>query len=108
MTDYTYATVIIAAADQVAAQAEYPDYFAAGYYEATEGADPAVATNYATSGPFSNQELTDIINNVTWQRKVYFGDTQTILASLNLKPIEAVPGQWDPVPMNPSGQSAQI
>ena len=91
MADYTYATVIIAAADQAAAQAEYPDYFNAGYYEATEGADPAVATNYVTSGPFDNTELQDIINNVTWPRKVYFGDTQAILASLNLKPVESTP-----------------
>ena len=87
MTDYTYATVIIAAADQAVAQAEYPDYFTAGYYEATEGADPSVATNYVTSGPFSNQELTDIINNVTWPRKVYFGDTQSVLSLLNLKQV---------------------
>lgn len=87
MPDYTYATVVIAAADQAAAQTEYPDYFAAGYYEATEGADPVVATNYVTSGPFSNTELSDIINNVTWPRKVYFGDTQSVLDSLNLKQV---------------------
>ena len=87
MTNYTYATVIIAAADQAAAQAQYPDYFSAGYYEATEGADPAVATNYVTSGPFSNTELADIINNVTWPRKVYFGDVQSVLDLLNLKQV---------------------
>jgi len=91
MADYTYATVIIAAADQAAAQAQYQDYFHAGYYEATEGADPAVATAYVTSGPFNNVELADIINDVTWPRKVYFGDTQAILASLNLRSIEVVP-----------------
>lgn len=91
MTNYTYATVVIAAADQAASQAEYPDYFAAGYYEATEGADPTVATNYATSGPFSNQELTDIINNVSWPRKVYFGDVGATLSALNLKPAEILP-----------------
>ena len=88
MADYTYATVIIAAADQAAAQAEYPEYFNAGYYEAVEGADPTVATNYVTAGPFSNDELADIINDVTWPRKVYFGDVQAILASLNLKPVQ--------------------
>lgn len=97
MTDYTYATVVIAAADQASAQAEYPDYFTAGYYEAAEGADPAVATNYATSGPFSNTELADIINNVTWPRKVYFGDTQFILASLNLKQVLPTPAPEPPV-----------
>ena len=91
MTVYTYATVIIAAADQAAAQAEYPDYFSAGYYEAAEGADPTVVTSYGTSGPFDNTELQDIINNVTWPRKVYFGDTQYILGSLNLKPAEILP-----------------
>ncbi len=87
MTDYTYATVIIAAADQAAAQAEYPDYFNAGFYEDIEGADPTVATNYCTSGPFSNTELADIINDVTWPRKVYFGDTQSVLGLLNLKQV---------------------
>lgn len=90
MADYTYATVIIAAADQAAAQAEYPDYFHAGYYEAIEGADPTVATNYVTSGPFDNTELADIINDVTWPRKVYFGDAQQVLAALNLKPVQVL------------------
>ena len=87
MVDYTYATVIIAAADQTAAQAQYPDYFHAGYYEATEGADSSIATTYVTSGPFDNVELADIINNVTWPRKVYFGEIQAVLASLNLKQV---------------------
>ena len=91
MVDYTYATVIIAAADQTAAQAQYPDYFHAGYYEATDGVDSSVATAYVTSGPFNNVELADIINDVIWPRKVYFGDTQAILASLNLRSIEVVP-----------------
>lgn len=90
MTDYTYATVVIAAADQAAAQAEYPNYFTAGYYDDVEGADPAVATNYVTSGPFGNEELASIINNVTWHRKVYFGEVQAVLASLNLKQVTAL------------------
>lgn len=87
MTDYTYATVVISAADQAAAQAEYPDYFTAGYYEDVEGADPMVATNYVTSGPFGNEELANIINDVTWPRRVYFGEVQAVLASLNLKQV---------------------
>ncbi len=95
--NYTYATVIIAAADQVSAQEQYPEYFNAGFYEDIEGADPSIATNYCTSGPFDNTELQSIINDVTWPRKVYFGDTQAILTELNLKAVEQVQSAEQPV-----------
>ena len=85
---YTNATVIIAAADQAAAQADFPGSFNGGFYEATEGADPTVATNYACSGMWTDDDLSKAINDVTWQRKVYFGEVQSILDSLNLKPVE--------------------
>ena len=85
---YTNATVIIAAADQAAAQVDFPGSFNSGFYEATEGADPSVATNYVCSGLWTDADLSKVVNDVTWSRKVYFGDVQAILASLNLKPVE--------------------
>ena len=88
---YTQATVIIAAADQAAAQVDFPGTFTSGFYEATEGADPTVATNYACSGLWTDSDLSKVVNDVTWPRKVYFGDVQQVLASLNLKPVELPP-----------------
>lgn len=85
---YTNATVIIAAADQAAAQVDFPGSFDSGFYEATEGADPTVATNYVCSGLWTDSDLSKVVNDVTWPRRVYFGDVQAILGSLNLKPIE--------------------
>lgn len=85
---YTQATVIIAAADQAAAQVDFPGSFYSGFYEAVEGADPTVATNYVCSGLWTDSDLSKVVNDVTWPRKVYFGDAQTILNSLNLKPVE--------------------
>ena len=85
---YTQATVIIAAADQSAAQVDFPGSFTSGFYEATEGADPTVATNYGCSGLWTDSDLSKVVNDVTWQRKVYFGEVQSILDNLNLKPVE--------------------
>lgn len=84
---YTQATVIIAAADQAAAQVDFPGSFNAGFYEAVEGADPTVATNYVCSGLWTDEDLSKVVNDVTWPRKVYFGDVQTVLTTLNLLPI---------------------
>ena len=83
---YTQATVIIAAADQSAAQVDFPGSFTSGFYEATEGADSTVATNYVCSGLWTDSDLSKVVNDVTWPRKVYFGDVQTILTTLNLLP----------------------
>ena len=85
---YTNATVIIAAADQAAAQVDFPGSFTSGFYEATDGADPTVATNYVCSGLWTDEDLSKVVNDVTWPRKVYFGDVQTVLLALNLKPVE--------------------
>lgn len=85
---YTQATVIIAAADQAAAQVDFPGSFYSGFYEAIDGADPTVATNYVCSGLWTDSDLSKVVNDVTWPRKVYFGDAQAILDSLNLKPVE--------------------
>lgn len=86
---YTYATVIIAAADQSAAQVDFPGSFNSGFYEAVEGADPTVATNYVCSGLWTDSDLSKVVNDVPWPRKVYFGDVQATLDLLNLKPVEA-------------------
>lgn len=86
---YTNATVVILAADQAAAQVDFPGSFNAGFYEAIEGADPTVATNYVCSGLWTDADLSKVVNDVTWPRKVYFGDAQQVLASLNLKPVES-------------------
>ena len=85
---YTNATVIIAAADQSAAQVDFPGSFNSGFYVADEGADSTVATNYICSGLWTDSDLSKVVNDVTWPRKVYFGDAQQVLASLNLKPVE--------------------
>lgn len=85
---YTNATVIIAAADQAAAQVDFPGSFNSGFYEAVEGADPTVATNYVCSGLWTDSDLSKVVNDVTWPRRVYFGDVGGVLAELNLKPVE--------------------
>ena len=85
---YTNASVIIAAADQSAAQVDFPGSFTSGFYEAAEGADPIIATNYVCSGLWTDDDLSKVVNDVTWQRRVYFGDVQATLALLNLKPVD--------------------
>lgn len=84
---YTNATVIIAAADQAAAQVDFPGSFNSGFYEDAEDADPTVATHYACAGLWTDEDLSKVVNDVTWPRKVYFGDVQTVLTTLNLLPI---------------------
>ena len=86
---YTNATVIIAAPDKEAAQADIPERIVSGLYVATENADSTVATNYVCSGLWTDSDLSKIVNDVSWPRKVYFGDVQTVLAALNLLPITA-------------------
>ena len=86
---YTNATVIIAATDKETAQADFPESFVSGLYVATENADSTVATNYVCSGLWTDSDLSKVVNDVSWSRKVYFGDVQTVLAALNLLPITA-------------------
>ena len=93
---YTNAIVLIQAADQSAAQVDFPGSFNSGFYEATEGADPTVATNYVCAGLWTDEDLSKVVNDVTWPRKVYFGDVQATLDALNLKPVE-VAAQVEPV-----------
>ena len=87
--DYTYATVIIAAADQAAAQAEFPEYFNCGL--SPTGETPA--TNFCSSGPFSNEELDQMVNKTAWSKVIYFGqDTKAALAKAGLQ-IVATPAE---------------
>jgi hypothetical protein len=81
MSNYTFATVAVAASDQAAAQASYPEYFHTGASETGE----APATHYVTSGPFDNVELAAILNSQDWPKRVAFGqDAQAGLAQLGL------------------------
>ena len=81
MTDYTFATVAVTAADQAAAQAEFPAYFLAG--ASPTGAPPA--THYVTSGPFDNDELAAIQASTTFTAHGVLGeDVAAGLAQLGL------------------------
>ena len=80
---YTSATVIIAAADQSAAQADFPGSFTSGF------ADPSGAVFYVCSGLWSDNDLTRIIDgSVAWPSRVYYGDVGEILAQLGMKQID--------------------
>lgn len=83
--NYTYATVIIAAADRQTAQAELGDgFFNTALSES--GAEPA--THYMSSGPFNNSEMDLIVNESQWPKKVYFGqDWATALEAEHLRVI---------------------
>lgn len=85
---YTNATVIIAATDKEAAQVDFPGSFVSGLYVATESADSTVATNYVCSGLWTDSDLSKVVNDVTWSRRVYFGDVQATLNTLNLTPVQ--------------------
>ena len=79
----TFATVIVAAADQAAAQADLPGHFTAAY--AADSTGPA--THYVSSGFFFNTELDFVCNEVTWPKVVKFGDVSAALADLGLVPV---------------------
>lgn len=90
---YTNATVIIAAADQPAAQLDFPGSFNAGYYlDAPEAnpANPAVATCYICSGLWTDSDLDEVVNEVLWSKLVKFGDVQAILDSMQLKQVVVI------------------
>ena len=80
---YTNATVIIAAADQSAAQADFPGSFVSGF------SDPAGAVFYVCSGLWADDDLTRVTDgSVAWQSRVYYDDVGEILAQLGLKRID--------------------
>jgi hypothetical protein len=87
MTSSTLATVIVLAADQAAAQADFPDYFNA---PASPDGQPPI-TNYLTNGYFADDELDTICNDVTWPRKVYFGSLDVGLQKAGLMLVHPEP-----------------
>ena len=79
---YTNATVIIAAADQAAAQADFPGSFVSGF------ADPAGAVFYVCSGLWVDEDLARITDgSVAWPSQVYHDDVGAVLERLELNPI---------------------
>ena len=83
---YTQATVIIAAADQPAAQADFPGSFTSGF------ADPAGAIFYVCSGLWADEDLARITDgSVAWLSQVYLDEVGAVLARLGLKPVEPAP-----------------
>ena len=79
---YTNATVIIAAADQSAAQADFPGSFTSGF------ADPSGAVFYVCSGLWADDDLARITDgSVVWPSQVYQDEVGEILAQLELNPI---------------------
>ena len=79
---YTNATVIIAAADQPAAQADFPGSFTSGF------SDPSGAVFYVCSGLWADDDLTRITDgSVVWPSQVYLDEVGEILAQLELNPI---------------------
>jgi hypothetical protein len=87
MSDSTLATVIVLAADQAAAQADFPAYFNA---PASPDGQPPI-TNYLTNGYFDDNELDTICNDVLWPRKVYFGSLETGLQKAGLMLVHPEP-----------------
>ena len=88
MSNFTFATVVIGAADQAQAQADLGDGFFNTPLSAT---GEAPATNLMSSGPFDNSEMDKICNQVAWPKKVYFGqDWQAAVVSEGLQIIQAV------------------
>ena len=83
---YTNATVIIAAADQAAAQADFPSSFTSGF------SDPSGAVFYACSGLWADEDLARITDgSVVWPSQVYQDEVGAVLERLGLKPVEPAP-----------------
>ena len=80
---YTSATVIIAAADQSAAQADFPGSFVSGF------TDPAGAAFYVCSGLWYDDDLARITDgSVAWPSRVYYGEVAAVLEGRLLKRID--------------------
>ena len=79
---YTSATVIIAADDQTAAQADFPGSFVSGF------ADPSGAVFYVCSGLWADDDLARITDgSVAWPSQVYHDEVGAVLERLGLNPI---------------------
>ena len=76
-------TIIVAAADQSAAQKDFPDYFNAP--ASATGQEPAEF--FFTSGFFSNAEVDKINNLVTWDSMIRCPEWQVALAGEGLQMI---------------------
>ena len=80
----TNVTIIIAAEDQAAAQADLgPDFFIAP--ASPSGVAPA--THFFSSGWFLNTEIDRITDVVTWKKKIRSPDWQVALAGEGLQII---------------------
>ena len=87
--NYTYATVIIDAADKEQASADLsdPNLFS---IELSETGDEPV-THYGASGWFLNSQLDYIANQQAWPRTIFFGtDLDAQLAEAGLKIVMTV------------------
>lgn len=79
---YTNATVVITAADQAAAQADFPGSFVSGF------SDPTGAVFYVCSGLWADDDLTRITDgSVAWPSQVYHDEVGAVLEQLELSPI---------------------
>ena len=79
---YTNATVIVAAADQSAAQVDFPGSFTSGF------ADPSGAVFYACAGLWADEDLARITDgSVAWPSQVYHDEVGDVLERLGLNPI---------------------
>ena len=80
---YTNATVIVAAADQAAAQADFPGSFASSFTDATG------AVFYVCSGLWADDDLARITDgSVAWPSMVCCEEVGSVLAQLGLKRID--------------------
>ena len=84
--NYTNATVVIAAADQAAAQADFPGSFVSGF------ADLSGAVFYVCSGLWADDDLARITDGpVAWPSQVYHDDVGAVLERLGLMPVVPEP-----------------
>lgn len=83
MSDYTFASVLISAADRQQAQADLGDGF---FNTPLSPTGEAPATNFMSSGPFDNSELNIVVNTAIWPKRVYFGqDWQAAISAEGLQ-----------------------
>ena len=80
----TYATVAVPAENLAEAQAQFPGFFTAAM--SADGTAPA--THFVSSGYYLDTELDVLVNDVTWPRRVVFGDTQAALVKLQLMTVQ--------------------
>ena len=84
--NYTNATVVIAAADQSAAQADFPGSFVSGF------ADPSGAVFCVCAGLWADEDLACITDgSVVWPSQVYHDEVGSVLARLELTPVVPEP-----------------